>query len=506
MRRAVAAVWAAVGIGGLGLPAAAEADRTQRSVFGDDRLLVLSGAAVREQTLDDLALLGADTVHSIVLWHKLAPAPQARRRPAGFDGADPGAYPPEAWDPYDDLVRGATVRGMELLLSPSAPVPSWAAGPGCGTTVALRRTCRPNPTQFRRFVQALGRRYSGAYPDENQGRAPLPRVSLWSVWNEPNQGGWLTPQFERVGGEARPVAPVLYRGLVRAALKGLQASGHGRDEVLLGETAPLGRSSGSLRTRPSAPGDFLRAVLCLDAAGRALRGAAAQALDCSGPFARLRVTGVAHHPYTRGGSRPPTDKGGPAEITISSMGRLAKLVDQAAARGRLPRRLPLWSTEFGFQTNPPDTIFGVPLAKQAEWLNQADWLAFREPRLRSHAQYELRDERDTAAFQTGLRFFDGRPKPGFDAYRLPIWVSRAGSRLRVWGQVRPAGDDAEETVEVQRDADGSGSWETVREVGINRKGFFLTTVARQPGTWRLRWAPADGGPAVVSRVARVAPR
>lgn len=483
------------------LPAPAGASRSQISVFQDDRLLTLSGPAVRERALDDLALLGADTVHAIVAWSRIAPAPQARRRPT-FDGADPAHYPPAHWDPFDDLVRGAQVRGLSLLLSPSAPIPAWASG--CRGAVASLRTCRPSATEFGRFVQALGRRYSGRYADENQGGGLLPRVSRWSVWNEPNQGGWLTPQLVRRDGRLVLESARTYRGLVRAAVRALRASGHRRDDVLLGETAPLGRRSGDPARRPSAPGAFLRAALCLDARGRSLRGRAARALGCGGRFARLAVTGVSHHPYTRGGSRPPTERGGPDEITIASSGRLATILRQGAARGRLPRNLPIHYTEFGFQTNPPDELIGVPPARAAEWLNQADWIAYNDPRVRSVAQYELRDEADISGFQTGLRFFDGTPKPGFDAYRMPIWVSRAGSgRVRVWGQVRPA-DDTRETVEVQRD--GGAGFVTMRRVGIDRRGFLSTTVAAQGGRWRLLWSPRDGGPAVTSRIAAVRAR
>ena len=473
------------------VPTPAGASRTQASVFQDDRLLVLSSAATRERTLDDLAILGADTIHTIVGWSRIAPAPGERRKPR-FDAANPSHYPPAHWDPYDDLARGAQVRGISLLLSPSSPMPAWASG--CKGDLGVLRTCRPKVTEFRRFVQAMGRRYSGDHADENQGGGVLPRVTRWSVWNEPNQGGWLTPQFVRRDGRVRGEAPRIYRDLVRAAVKGLRASGHARDEVLLGETAPLGRRSGALRTRPTPPGDFLRGVLCL---GKGAPG-------CGGRFARLAVTGVSHHPYTRGGSRAPTDRGGPQEITISSSSRLKAILREAGSRGRLRSGLPIHFTEFGFQTNPPDELIGVPPARQAEWLNQADWLAWQDPRVHSVAQYELRDEADIAGFQTGLRFFDGTPKPGFDAYRLPIWVSKAGSRVKVWGQLRPADDGARETVEIQRD--GGSGFVTVRETGVNRKGFLLTTVAARGGLGRLRGTPRDGGPPVLSRIARVRAR
>lgn len=485
------------------LASPASAGKQQLSVFQDDRLLVLSGDSTRERSLDDLQDLGVDTIHSVAFWHKIAPAALERKRPSGFDGSDPAAYPAELWDKYDGLVRGASVRGMDLILSPSAPIPSWASG--CPSTkLALRRSCRPNQTQFKRFVAALGRRYSGEYADENQGGGVLPRVSRWSIWNEPNQGGWLTPQYAKIKGRTVSVSPVLYRGLVRAALKALKETGHGSDDVLLGETAPIGRRTGSLSTRPTPPTEFLRDVLCLDSRGRKLTGARAATMDCGG-FTRLAVTGVSHHPYTRGGSRPPTTTGGPTEITMSSATRLKSILTAAGRQKRLRTGLPIWYTEYGFQTNPPDELFGVSLEQQATYINQSDFIAYKDKAIRSVAQYELRDESNLASFQTGLRFNDGRLKPAFAAYRLPIWVARSsGGRLRVWGQVRPAADDTLEDVEIQNDPDGGEAFTTVQTVQTtDAKGFIDVRVDSRPGTWRLRWTPKDGGEAVVSRTARV---
>ena len=41
-------------------------------------------------------------------------------------------------------------------------------------------------------------------------------------------------------------------------------------------------------------------------------------------------------------------------------------------------------------------------------MNQSDWVAFRDPRIRSVAQYKLVDDPDLAGFQTGLRFAQRR--------------------------------------------------------------------------------------------------
>jgi hypothetical protein len=475
--------------------APANASRAQRSIFEDDQTLVLSSATIRERTLDDLQTLGVDTVHSVVFWNKVTPAPLSTHRPAGFDGSNPAAYPASLWDRYDGLVRGAQARGMDVLLSPSSPMPAWASG--CKASLKVRKVCRPNPTQFKRFVQALGTRYSGSYADENEGKGVLPRVSRWSIWNEPNQGGWLQPQATKRGA----LAPALYRQLVRAAILGLRASGHGSDEILFGETAPIGRRSGPASSRPTPPGQFLRDALCIDSRGRALRS---RSLDCRGGFGgRLAVTGVAHHPYTRGGSQPPTSKGSSTEITISSISRLKTILRQAGAKRRIPRNLPIQYTEYGFQTNPPDGLFGVSLAKQAAWINESDFIAWHDPRVRGVAQYEMRDEASLAAFQTGLRFNDGRLKPSWAAYRLPLWVARRGSKMLVWGQLRPAADGAVEQVDIQNAPTAHGAFTSVRTLQVkSRKGFFNVKLPKRAGVWRVSWTPSTGGAAILSRVAR----
>ncbi len=143
--------------------------------------------------------------------------------------------------------------------------------------------------------------------------------------------------------------------------------------------------------------------------------------------------------------------------------------------------MPIHYTEFGFQTDPPDRLFGVPPRRQAEYLNQADWMAFRDPRIRSVAQYKLVDEPALSSFQSGLRYVDGRPKPAYDAYRLPIWIS--GRRL--YGQVRPARNGSRPVVSVQRRR--GGAWTTAKRVTVrSRRGHFVTRIPRG-GVWRLEW-------------------
>jgi hypothetical protein len=484
------------------LAAPAPASKTQESIFEDETQLLERGPEVLNATLDEMSRLGADTIRSLVLWSRIAPA--GGRRPKGFDGTNPAAYPAASWDPYDDLVRGASIRRLSLLLSPSTPIPGWASD--CQRIRTT--TCKPNPKQYGAFVTALAKRYSGTYADENQGGGVLPRVTRWSFGNEPNQQGWLTPQYENRGGRLVATAAVRHRQLATAAIKALRASGHGGDQMLLGEIAPIGIRRGSLKLRDAValahgsipPVEFLRKLFCLDSSGRRLTGAEGRAHSCSG-YRRLSVTGFAHHPYQRGGSRPPAQAPQAAgEIPISAASRLRRLLTQAGRASRIPRSLPVFYTEFGFQTNPPDRLFGVRAALQADYINQSDWIAYRDPKVSAVAQYKLVDDPSVASFQSGLRFIDGSPKPAYDAYRLPIWVTKSGSNVRVYGQVRPAADSTPQEVKIQVKPAG-GAFATVQTVTVaSLKGHFLETLPAASGTWRLSW---NG---LVSREAKVARR
>ena len=66
-------------------------------------------------------------------------------------------------------------------------------------------------------------------------------MSYWGIWNEPNEGAWLNPQWRTVGRGGRVlIAPLLYRQLVDAAYSALRATGHAHDTILIGETASRG--------------------------------------------------------------------------------------------------------------------------------------------------------------------------------------------------------------------------------------------------------------------------
>jgi len=377
------------------LPAAAGASPRQFALFQDETLLVESGAT-RVGTLDEVRALGADMIKVQVNWATVAPG--GRRKPSGFDGADPNAYP--GWTRYDQVLADAKARGFKVMFALAPPAPGWATPP--------RRdregVTRPSAREFGRFATAAARRFPG--------------VDVWTIWNEPNHPGHLYPQSTKGG---RPVAPHLYRGLVRAAVRGLQRGGVGRDPILFGELLPIGKPIDGPK-RNLKPLKFLRSFFT----GKPLSG----------------LDGFAYHPYTRAAGPLLREPSGD-DATIRSYGRVLRTLDAARSRGKLRGpKLPIWNTEFGFQTNPPDP-YGARLKSVPRFWSLSElWFSYSNRRVKSISQYTMNDQPgDPSLWQSGLRFANGALKADIYAnFRLPILVRQLGpGAVEVRGDARPGG-------------------------------------------------------------------
>ncbi len=372
---------------------------------------------------------------------------KARAQRKRFKPADPRTYPTRNWDRYDNLVKAATNLGMRVYFSITGPGPSYAHRIAPPSQRANAGTYKPYPSRYRSFVQAVGRRYSGAYRDENGIRRPLPRVSLWSLWNEPNQPGWLSPQWEN----GVPASPWLYRQLYHAGYQGLQLSGHGSDTILFGETSPLGSPNRGPRNGIR-PVPFLREVACVAPNGQQYAGPAATARHCE-DFARfgpLKASAYAHHPYTKKGAptvRPTIGD----EITIANIGSLGVVLDSVSAQsgGKIPAGLPILLTEFGYESNPPDTRNGIPLLRQAQFNQLAEFLAYTDPRVTATTQFLLKDAAPLQQYPVGSRLYwftyqsglldvRNRAKPAAFAYTFPFVILNPGvpGMTGFWGQLR----------------------------------------------------------------------
>jgi hypothetical protein len=443
MRRGSALSAAALAVGALlAGPGDARASKAQRTIFDATAALLGVASSDRGQSLDELDALGVDTIRIVLRWRSVAPSPGRPRRPAGFNPADPGDYPPGTFGSLDAVIRGAAGRGMRVLLTPTGPVPDWA------TRSRHSQLAEPRPAEFRQFAAALGRRYGGGFRP-GAGADPLPRVRHWSVWSEPNQEIFLRPQFRR----GRPYSPRLYRRLFLAAQAGLRASGHGGDVLLIGETAPSGGRTGV------DPIPFLRGMLCLDRSFDRRRGCRA-----------IAAGGYAHHPYSLGVA-PHERSPNRSLVNLATIDRMIRALRRAAAAGATRRRLGLYMTEYGIQTRP-DRRFGVSFARQVVHLALSEFLAWREPAIRSYAQYLLRDDppRYEFAFTTGLRRSSGRPKPSLRSFPMTLLVRRRGARrVALWGHVRPGGGSRRVEVSYR---DRGGRVRRLRAVRTDRRGYF----------------------------------
>jgi hypothetical protein len=275
----------------------------------------------------------------------------------------------------------------------------------------------------------------------------------------------------------------------------LVRNGHRGDTILFGELlprAPLPRRVNG--TVP--PVIWLREFLCLDENLIPFSGTRARRHGCAG-FKPIDASGIAYHPYTTAAGPLWTDPY-PRNATIHHLGRIYKVLDAAFRAGHLSkRRLPLYSSEFGFRTRPPNPMM-VPIARVPEYLNASELMSFRDRRVATYSQYLLIDDSSLEGFQSGLRFKDGRKKRSiYAAYRLPLMViRRSDSSVLVWGKLRN-GDTASRHVEIQTDHDGS--FGTVKKVSANsRTGYFQTTL-NMTGAGSARFRLKAGK--LVSRIA-----
>ena len=380
MRRPLAAIAASLIVLAAATASTASASSSLRVGIFDDGM-VLYGEP--ERTFVQLANTGARLVR-VNLWWSGPGVRVATRRPSR--PADPND-PAYNWDTYDRTVRFATVNGMQPVFS-ILGTPPWAnAAKGWNVAPTSAR-------DLRLFAAAAQRRYSGTFV--NADGVTLPRVSLWMAWNEPNNPVFLKPQFRRVGSSWVVQSGRDYAKLCNAIVQGIK-SVQRSSKVACGRTAPRGNNNPS-SSRPSvSPLPFARAMKAGGATG---------------------FDAYAHHPYSSSPAETPTTK--PAGVrgqppTAITLGNFDTLVTEL---NRLyGKRVRMWITEYGYQTNPPDRIAGVTPSKQAAYLTQAVAFARRHPQIDLFLWFLLRDEDRLDGWQSGLTTVGGARKPSFNAFR-----------------------------------------------------------------------------------------
>jgi len=310
--------------------------------------------------------------------------------------------------------------------------PSWSNG-GRGPNVLPHRG-------FGDFAYAAAQRF--------------PWVRMWTVWNEPNGSTF-----------ASPVSPALYvRLLLDPAYVQLHAANRA-NVVAGGVTSPRSTPSGM------SPLAFMRGMKA----------------------AHARLDAYAQNPYPVSRGETPFHSTC-AHCTVMTMANLPQV--RADVTRYFGARTPLWLTEYGYQTNPPDRLLGVSWALQARYLAEAALRVWQQPGVSVLIHFLLRDEPSLGGWQSGLLTVTGVRKPAYRAFALPLAeVSRRGGSVVLWGQVRP-GSGARPYL-LQRSA--GGRWRPLGGAGrTDRSGAFRRTLALPPGAVVRLWSPQEryAGPAL----------
>jgi Cellulase (glycosyl hydrolase family 5) len=300
--------------------------------------------------------------------------------------------------------------------------PRWANG-GRGANRAPK-----NPAWFGSFAYAAARRY--------------PQVRHWVIWNEPNKNWSL-----------RPTTASTYVRLLNAAYAAIKRV-NPRDLVAGGVTAPRG-GTGDVE-----PIDWIRGMRAANA----------------------RLDAYAHHPYPLDPTETPFAGACRAcsSLTLASLDRL--LAELSRAFGAKP----VWLTEYGYQTNPPDRLLGVSETLQARYLAEAALKSYLTPRVKMLIHFLIRDERSISRWQSGLFTFNNRAKRGVAAFRLPLaQLKRRGPKVTLWGQVRPG--TGRQSYRVRFAAGNGWRWLPGRRVTDGR-GHFTITLRLPRGARAQLWS------------------
>ena len=499
------------------LSANATASHRQLQFFQDDSAIQSNPLG----TLQELQQLGVQELRLSVSWQRVAPSAGSRRRPRRFNAANPAAYPARNWRIFDTIISEAPHYGIGIDLDALGGAPRWAEGPGVQRG-AVHNQWNPSAGQFGLFVRALGTRYSGHYTPAGAS-GPLPRVHFWTIWNEPNYGPSLAPQGVYPKHLTVENSPRMYRNLVDAGWSALHRSGHGGDTFAFGEMAPRGAPNAWGVFSGMKPLTFLRAMYCVDSRYRQLRGSAAALRGCptnAGGARRFRsahpalfsASGVSDHMYMRWYSPNRERHNDRNFASLGDVGQLTRSLDRLQRAYHSGKRFTVYDTEFGYITSPPKRTNQYPwvsTSTAALYINWAEYLSWRNPRIGSYHQFLLRDPLpsnypgDPGGFASGLRFYGGREKADYAAYRLPLFMptlrTRRGHSLEVWGCVRPAHDASVSTglpqsVQIQFAPSGSRTFTTISVLPITDPGGYIDThvVFPRSGTVILKWSYPSG--------------
>ena len=126
---------------------------------------------------------------------------------------------------------------------------------------------------------------------------------------------------------------------------------------------------------------------------------------------------------------------------------------------------------------------------QAVYVVSAALRTFRSSSVDMLIYFMVRDDTEPAGWQSGVLTEDGRVKPAYAAFRLPLMqIARRGGNVELWGQVRPR--SGSQPFRIRLEQGESASW-----IGGTRwtdaNGFFTIKISAPAGSLVRIWSPRD---------------
>jgi hypothetical protein len=232
---------------------------------------------------------------------------------------------------------------------------------------------------------------------------------------------------------------------------------------------------------------------------------------CAG-FKPLEGDGYSHHPYSLLHTPDWSDKKHPDNAMMGDLSRLTNTLNRLVAMKRIdPKIRNVWLTEYGYESNPPDPIKPFTPAEQADNINWAEYLAWKNPQVRSFPQFLLSDmgkvsqadaargKREYGDWQSGLYFNDGTPKPAATSFPLALHADcttdlarKHGKLVVIWGHVRPGSGPRAVTMESGNGAFRPAATASTLASGVVRASS-TTPFTTDANGYFLRFAPYQKG-------------
>lgn len=307
----------------------------------------------------------------------------AKRKPAHAEDPNDPAY---NWKQLDKLVTD----GAEWATTAEGTViynvwgtPRWAR--------QYKRNVHyvpvPDTKKFREFMRALAERYNGAFVPTGA-TVPLPRITHWEIWNEPNNALGLAKPGGK-GGKGTSAGAKAYITILSTAYNAI----HNEDPTGEPKAVVIGGAVGG-RTG-------IDHVTFYNALKRG----------------KAKMDAISVHPYSLLPTLGPSD-GAPGKGYLYPFYRLGNF-DRfiSFVKGWKGSTFPIYVTEIGWQVKSGKNLLGVSTKLQARYFKQAVSKLRKFPQVQGMVWYMLRDEPNPAGWQSGLLNIHDKKRPIWFTWR-----------------------------------------------------------------------------------------